>query len=87
MGEPVCFEVSAVEPEPESKAPADLTEALDASPAAYMTWENTTAVARLDWTHWTASAKQAQTRTKRIHDACDMLAAGKKRVCCFDASG
>lgn len=23
----------------------------------------------------------------RINDACDMLASGKKRVCCFDPSG
>ena len=44
-------------------------------------------IARLDWIHWITSAKQLKTRAKRIGDACDMLASGKKRVCCFDQSG
>ena len=33
------------------------------------------------------TAKQAETRAKRIRGACDMLAKGKRRVCCFDRSG
>ena len=32
-------------------------------------------------------AKLAQTRARRIKNACSMLAAGKRRVCCFDRSG
>lgn len=44
-------------------------------------------VARVDWIHWIVSAKQAQTRAKRISDACEMLASGERRVCCFDPSG
>jgi len=39
------------------------------------------------WLHWITSAKQLKTRAKRIGDACDMLASGKKHVCCFDPSG
>ncbi|MGH8162111.1 MAG: YdeI/OmpD-associated family protein, partial [Gammaproteobacteria bacterium] len=31
--------------------------------------------------------KQSKTRTRRIDNACDMLASGKRRVCCFDPSG
>ena len=77
----------AAEQELEPDVPSDLREALHAVPEARATWEKTTTIARIDWIHWITSAKQAKTRTKRIADACDMLAAGKKRVCCFDPSG
>ena len=87
VGDVARFEVMSVEQEPEPEVPADLLESLLASPESRATWDNTTTVARLDWIHWITSAKQAKTRTKRINDACDMLAAGKKRVCCFDPSG
>ncbi len=81
------FEVEAVDQEPEPEVPPDFREALNEAPEAKATWDSTTAIARLDWVHWVTSAKQAETRTKRINDACDMLASGKKRVCCFDPSG
>lgn len=71
----------------EPDVPTDMAEALQASPEARATWDNTTTIARLDWIHWITSAKQAKTRAKRVNDACDMLASGKKRVCCFDPSG
>jgi uncharacterized protein YdeI (YjbR/CyaY-like superfamily) len=67
----------AVEQEPEPQVPSELVDALQAFPEAIVTWENTTTIARLDWIHWITSAKQASTRTKRINDACDMLASGK----------
>ncbi|MCW0368614.1 hypothetical protein NB699_003597 [Xanthomonas sacchari] len=44
-------------------------------------------MARRDWIFWIGAGKQAQTRVKRIASTCDMLAAGKRRVCCFDRSG
>ena len=87
FGEVAHFEIEVAETEPEPQVPADLLKALRACPAAIATWHATTTIARLDWVHWITSAKQAKTRTKRINDACDMLAAGKKRVCCFDPSG
>lgn len=86
-GEIAQFDIMAVEQEPEPDVPDDLVEALDACPEARASWDATTTLARLDWIHWITSAKQARTRTKRVRDACDMLAAGKKRVCCFDPSG
>src|SRR5690606_40028950 len=43
--------------------------------------------ARRDWIHWITSGKQAATRARRIATACDQLAAGKRRACCFDRSG
>ena len=86
-GDVVTLEIRPVEQEPEPAVPSDLLEALAASPEARTTWNDTTTVARLDWIHWITSAKQSKTRVKRIADACDMLASGKRRVCCFDPSG
>jgi hypothetical protein len=34
-----------------------------------------------------ARAKRSETRARRIHKACEMLAAAKRRVCCVDRSG
>ena len=87
VGDIVTLEIAPVKQEPEPEIPLDLEEALAAAPDARRVWDETTTIARLDWTHWITSAKQAKTRAKRISDACDMLAAGKKRVCCFDQSG
>ncbi|MGJ8669621.1 MAG: YdeI/OmpD-associated family protein [Oceanococcus sp.] len=87
IGDVVSFEIVAVEQEPEPEIPNDLKGALAATPEARIVWDDTTTIARLDWIHWVTSAKQAKTREKRIRDACDMLASGKRRVCCFDPSG
>ncbi|WP_409522424.1 YdeI/OmpD-associated family protein [Nitrincola sp. MINF-07-Sa-05] len=86
-GDTVTLEIRPVEQEPEPEMPTDLQQALAAAPEAEAVWKDTTTIARLDWIHWVTSAKQAKTRAKRIGDACDMLASGKKRVCCFDTSG
>ena len=87
IGDTATFEMVAVEQEPEPAIPADLQQALAAAPEAGAVWHDTTPIARLDWIHWITSAKQAKTRAQRIANACDMLAAGKRRVCCFDPSG
>jgi hypothetical protein len=87
VGNTVTFTIASVEQEPEPEVPDDLRRALTASPDALAVWNDTTTVARVDWIHWVVTAKQAKTRAKRIADACDMLASGKKRVCCFDPSG
>lgn len=86
-GDSVTVDLKPVAVEPEPEVPADLAEALEASPEAIRVWKATTTLARLDWIHWIESARQMKTRGKRIQDACEMLAAGKKRVCCFDPSG
>jgi hypothetical protein len=87
IGDIATFEIMAVAQEPEPEMPSDLQEALAAAPEARAVWADTTTIARLDWIHWITSAKQSKTRAKRISDACDMLASGKRRVCCFDPSG
>jgi hypothetical protein len=87
IGDVVQMDIAPVEQEPEPEVPPDLKAALAASPEARAVWDNTTTIARLDWIHWVTSAKQSKTRVQRIADACDMLAGGKRRVCCFDQSG
>ncbi len=87
FGHTAGFTITLLSHEPEPELPEDFREALVAAPAAKETWSKTTPVAQVDWIHWIESAKQAKTRNKRISDACDMLAEGKTRVCCFDSSG
>ena len=55
--------------------------------AAKATWDDITPVARRDWIAWITSGKKAETRVKRIDVACDKLACGNRRACCFDSSG
>lgn len=87
VGGTVVLEIAPVANEPEPIVPPDLKNALTASPEATKVWDATTTIARVDWIHWIESAKQSKTRNSRVENACDMLASGKKRVCCFDQSG
>ena len=87
-GDVVTLEITPAAKEPEPEVPADLRKGLAAAaPKARELWSDITTNARRDWIHWITSAKQAQTRARRIKNACSMLAAGKRRVCCFDRSG
>jgi uncharacterized protein YdeI (YjbR/CyaY-like superfamily) len=86
-GSLVALEIRPLAKELEPQLPPEFDAALAASPEARSTWENTTTIARIDWIHWIVSARQEKTCASRIAGACDMLAAGKKRVCCFDPSG
>lgn len=71
------------EKEPEPKVPADLRQALAASPQVKALWSDLTPIARRDFISWIDSAKQPETRRRRIKRTCSMLAAGKRRPCCF----
>ena len=87
-GDIVTLEIAQAGKETEPEVPPDLKKALAAAaPEARALWLDITPNARRDWIHWITSAKQAETRTRRIKNACSMLAAGKRRVCCFDRSG
>jgi len=84
----VTLEIAPAGKETEPEVPPDLKKALAAAaPKARTLWSDITPNARRDWIHWITSAKQADTRARRIKNACSMLAAGKRRVCCFDRSG
>ena len=86
-GDVVTLEITPLAEEPEPTIPPELRKALAAAPQAKTVWRDITPLARRDWIHWIASAKQAKTRTRRIGNACSMLASGKRRPCCFDRSG
>ena len=87
-GDFVTLEIAPAAEEPELEVPADVRKALAAAgPKTQTMWSDITPNARRDWIHWITSAKQPETRTRRIKNACSMLAAGKRRVCCFDRSG
>jgi hypothetical protein len=86
-GDEVTLEITPVAEEPESTVPADFRKALAESPQAQALWKVITPVARRDWIQWITSAKQPETRARRVRNACSMLASGKRRVCCFDRSG
>ena len=55
-----------------------------AAPKVKEVWADITTVARRDWIHWITSAKQEETRARRINTACSMLVSGKRRPCSFD---
>jgi hypothetical protein len=87
-GDIVSLEIGPAAEEPEPTVPANLRRALaTATPKARKLWSDITPNARRDWIQWITSAMQAETRARRIKNACSMLAAGKRRVCCFDRSG
>jgi hypothetical protein len=84
----VMLEIVPAGKETEPEVPTDLRKALAAAaPKVRALWSDITPNARRDWIHWITSAKQPETRTRRTKNACSMLAAGKRRVCCFDRSG
>ena len=67
----------------EPRVPTDLRKALAATPKAKAQWRDLTPIARRDFISWIDSAKQPETHRRRIEKACSMLAAGKRRPCCY----
>src|SRR5208337_4890130 len=82
-GDTVTVEITRTGEDPELRVPMDLRQALAAAPLARALWTNITPMARRDWILWLSSANQPATRRSRIEKACEMLASGKRRVCCF----
>jgi hypothetical protein len=82
-GDTVTVEITRAGEEPEVRTPMDLRQALAAAPLARALWADITPMARRDWILWISSARQPEMRRGRIEKACDMLASGKRRVCCF----
>ena len=67
----------------ERGVPTDLRKALAAAPMAKTQWSHLSPIARRDFISWIDSAKQPDTRRRRIEKACSMLVAGKRRPCCY----
>ncbi len=87
VGDTVALVIAPAADQPEAKVPADLRKALAATENARERWSALTPIARRDWIQWLTSAKKAETRERRVSSTLDMLASGKRRVCCFDRSG
>src|ERR1700704_2580265 len=71
------------ENESEPRVPTDLRKAFAAAATAKAKWSDLTPIARREFISWIDSAKQTETRKRRIERACSMLAAGKRRPCCY----
>ena len=63
--------------------PLDLKEALTTDGTAKATWDDITPLARNEWICWVTSAKQAETRARRIAVGLDKLRKGMRRPCCW----
>jgi hypothetical protein len=79
----VAVEITRAGEEPEIRVPTDLRKALATTPRARESWVDITPTARREWILWISSARQPETRSRRIERACSNLASGKRRVCCF----
>jgi uncharacterized protein YdeI (YjbR/CyaY-like superfamily) len=65
------------------KTPADLREALMLNPKMLAIWQDITPLARNEWICWITSAKQSETRVRRINVGQSKLEHGMRRPCCW----
>ncbi len=65
------------------KVPSDLQKILSGNASARAMWGSLTAIARRDFISWIESAKQAETRKRRVESVPSRLASGKRRPCCY----
>ncbi len=65
------------------KIPLDLNKVLNAHLNAKAKWEELTPIARRDFMSWIDSAKQQETRKRRIESLPSRLLSGKRRPCCY----
>ncbi|MCD9033874.1 YdeI/OmpD-associated family protein [Luteimonas sp. Y-2-2-4F] len=63
--------------------PGDLRDALAGEDASAHAWDDITPLARNEWICWVESAKRDETRARRIRQAVENLAEGKRRPCCW----
>ena len=66
-------------PKPALETPPDLLEALAANEAARATFDDFPPSARRDYLDWLADAKRPETRAKRLAQAVEWMAEGKRR--------
>lgn len=66
------------------KMPADFKKTLASDAKAQATWDDITPNARKNWICWIISAKQAETRARRIDVGLSKLSGGMRRPCCFE---
>jgi uncharacterized protein YdeI (YjbR/CyaY-like superfamily) len=64
--------------------PADLRETLIHDAEARATWMDITPLARNEWICLVTSAKQPQTRERRLERTRSQLSRGQRRPCCWE---
>jgi uncharacterized protein YdeI (YjbR/CyaY-like superfamily) len=72
-------------PKPPAETPDDLRQALDSNPAARSTFDEFPPSARRDYVDWVVEAKRPETRAKRIAQAVEWIAEGKRRNWKYEA--
>ena len=65
------------------RVPNDMQKILASTPAIFTAWEDITPLARNEWICWIESAKQEETRGRRMRIMSENLLAGKRRPCCW----
>lgn len=63
--------------------PADLEKLLKSDKEILAAWEDITPLARNEFICWVESAKQPETRARRVRRTGEELAEGKRRPCCW----
>jgi len=67
------------QPKPEAETPADLASALAANDAARATFEAFPPSCRREYVEWVVDAKRPETRARRVAQAVEWMAEGKRR--------
>lgn len=65
------------------RLPADFRKAIASNPKVQNVWMDITPLARNEWICWVTSAKQAETRDRRIAVGLDKMRKGMRRPCCW----
>lgn len=63
--------------------PTDFRKAIESNKIAHGVWNDITPLARNEWICWVTSAKQNETRARRIAVGIDKMKKGMRRPCCW----
>lgn len=65
------------------KIPADMAKVFSSNQKLALLWEDITPLARNEWICWVTSAKQDETRKRRVVVMVDKMKKGMRRPCCW----
>ena len=65
------------------KVPVDFRKAIESDTIVREVWADITPLARNEWICWVTSAKQEETRSRRIAVGLDKMRKGMRRPCCW----
>jgi hypothetical protein len=85
-GDRVKLEFEQSDNWPEPDLPQDFADALQAKAIIQQNWQMLTPKAKWEWLRWIRSAKNPETRMRRINLAGEKLSKGVKRPCCYNSN-